>query len=886
MDPMITNIISLVLMIFTIVMLAFVLISALFGLRRSWKFSLIKLGRTVLAIALAFITAKILTSAIPLDEILSSLMGMILGDQLTDLEATSPTLFALISNMPIAIVAPFMLVSLYFLFNWLLMIPAIFVKKGVLKKEKQAKKAGKKAKKELKLLRKQHKKEEKLAKKNGGAVAVAEPAPELTAEPVLEPVLEPELAPALDENGEPVLDENGEPVMKPVLDENGEPVMREVAVTPAELEAPHEETFAEKVADLKKTIKDGKIKWGSRGISAGIKAVNAVLFIALLFMPIACLLTTVGDGVITIKDAMIESGASFGGTEEDPDAAIDGETLTEICDGVVTPILTNPVIVVSSNSVYHAMYRSLTQVDVGGVECYLDNELADIFELVGGATYLLTDIEDYGEPQKNAINTVVGYVADSEFRSTVAAEFFSAVASAWQNGEAFFGVENPTTEDLAMIVDPLLEILANSTAESVEKDLHTFSNILGVFIDHKMFSVVMDTMESEDPMASVSKIASSEFLADVLVQIYTNEDYKTMTQPVVKFTFNTLLSAIGAEPMKGASSDAPDMTEEEIREEARVICSIILSAVDFIDSMPEDTSELGGLDIITEINVAALGDFYDNSQHSLILKDGFHDVFVALLSSDMLDDMRPVCDILVDHINNDPNLNMKNLLVATQELASIFIQYQGGEISTDIVSLTKTLQSLVSKVDDSTSKIIQEMIDSDAFGMDFLGGDNGSQVSTLLTTVVATLGNLSEEELEKEAKAIDYMMKIVNVGTSSGAGTSLESIFEAEEDNAEEMVETMLTSKLATEALNAIAYEEDDQGNKVLTEDALAMSESVSEEDKESVISSAESYYKENATTMSEEEKDDLKNNINAIASIFGKDLTSNFAEWDASIVG
>lgn len=791
----IAGIVNLVLTILTLVMLLFVVISALFGLRRSWKFSLIKLGRTVTAILLSFIAVKIIASSVPMSDLLAPIMG----DFAEDLSQTSPTLVALINNLPLAILAPLAFVLLFFVFNALLMIPAIFVKKIVLKNEYKAKAEAKKAKRELRSLKKGN---------------------------------------------------------------------------------------AERSEELRRTIKAGKTPWSSRGISAGIKAVNAVIFIALLFMPISCLLTTVGDGMITLKDAMAESGASLGGDGSDP--AVGGEELSVICDEIVSPIVSNPVIAVSANPVYRAMYRNMTRVTVGDVTCYLDKELSDIFELVGGATYLLVDIEDYGEPQKNAINTVVGYVADSEFRSTIAAELFSAVGSAWQNGEDFLGIENPSSGDIAIVFDPLIEILAESDAESVEKDLHTFANIIGVFIDHEMLSAVTDTLESEDPLEGVRNIISAEFLADVLTEIYANEDFKTMSQPVVRFTFNTLLAAIGSDPMAPAENDeAPDLEGDEIKAEAEAIYALIDSALDFVDSMPENTNDMGGLDIITEIDVGALGRFYDESQHSQILRDGFHDVFVALLSSDMFDDMRTVCDIIIDHINNDPDLSMSNLLSAVQELASLFIQYEGSTVATDTVKISATISSLIEKIDTHTAEIINEMLDANAFDMDLLGESNeaSSQASKLLTTIVDLMASeemkgLSEEEIQNEAKAIDYMLKIVNAASSSEGGSSISSVFEAEEDNAEEMMETMLNSRLSTGAINAIAY--DDDGN--LTQEAKDMSENVTEEDRESVVASAENYYKNNAGDMTEEEKETLQSNMNAIAAIFGSDLSGNFSDWDAAL--
>ena len=169
------------------------------------------------------------------------------------------------------------------------------------------------------------------------------------------------------------------------------------------------------------------------------------------------------------------------------------------------------------------------------------------------------------------------------------------------------------------------------------------------------------------------------------------------------------------------------------------------------------------------------------------------------------------------------------------------------------------------------------MLNSGAFGANLLmGGDN--KVSAMLSnviTAIAGMENLSEEQLQKEAKAIDYMMKIANTATNIDSTEELKSVFEAEEDNAIELVETMLTSEISVTAINAIAY--DENGN--LNEDALELSESLKEEDKAQVVDSIETYYKENAT---EENREAIQKNINAIASIFGTDLTEDFAKWDS----
>jgi hypothetical protein len=201
------------------------------------------------------------------------------------------------------------------------------------------------------------------------------------------------------------------------------------------------------------------------------------------------------------------------------------------------------------------------------------------------------------------------------------------------------------------------------------------------------------------------------------------------------------------------------------------------------------------------------------------------------------------------------------------------------------------------------------MIDSGAFGSTVVNSESNDKVTHMIGTVINSMSkmeNLTDEELEKEAKAIDNIMKIANAsapkkdtseggepenpgeGGESGGDTinDLKNIFAGEGDNADEMVDVILSSKIASEAITEIAY--DEEGN--LNKDALEISESVNAEEKEAIIDSVEKYYKEAAAEKNngemteeeiQEELETLKTNINAIAAIFGEDLTEELLKWD-----
>ena len=192
-----------------------------------------------------------------------------------------------------------------------------------------------------------------------------------------------------------------------------------------------------------------------------------------------------------------------------------------------------------------------------------------------------------------------------------------------------------------------------------------------------------------------------------------------------------MLSEFVEESSIHISDTLPELTANQIRDEGIYIAAMLLDVIDFVDSMPKDQTELTSLELITELNVRALGKFYDDSQHSLLLGAGIKDTFVAILSSDMLAGIEEIGAILTDHIKNDTDLNMEKMLTATQELANIFKPYENGAGTTDMKALTKSLNSLINSVDEPTAQIINEMIDSGAFGSTGIDSENNDKVTSV-----------------------------------------------------------------------------------------------------------------------------------------------------------
>jgi len=402
-------------------------------------------------------------------------------------------------------------------------------------------------------------------------------------------------------------------------------------------------------------------------------------------------------------------------------------------------------------------------------------------------------------------------------------------------------------------------------ADTLSDDLTALGDVFGVLIDNGIFALLSEENAEADPNAMINKLSDKAFIEALLKAVNPSQNCRNLLPAVFSLALEELEEDVSI------NTNVPELSDEQISAEATAISDTLKALLDISDV------ESGGdsLDGISNLNATAFGALYDNSQKSIILKDSFKVIFISVLdSSDGLGDLAAV---LKNHIENDPNFNMTKVLTAVQQLAKIFSRYEEGNSTTDLVALEKELDALINSVDENTAEVLHEMLETDAFSSAISDGAD-EKTTKLLSSVINSMidmEDLTEDELKQEAKAIDYLLKISNAKSES-----VDSVFDAETDNADDMMETILNSNISSSAITELAY--DEEGN--LTEDALDLSESLTDEDKEDVRTSAENYYKENSGDMTDEEKELLKKNMNAIAAVFGNDLTNDFDDWDAEI--
>ena len=143
----------------------------------------------------------------------------------------------------------------------------------------------------------------------------------------------------------------------------------------------------------------------------------------------------------------------------------------------------------------------------------------------------------------------------------------------------------------------------------------------------------------------------------------------------------------------------------------------------------------------------------------------------------------------------------------------------------------------------------------------------------------------TDEELEHEAKALDYSMQLIQASGQENSSEKLKEIYGGEK--MADMVDVMSDSEISSAAINEIAY--DENGNK--TADALELSNSMDAEDRADFVKQCEETYNKkldafianpaNTAADVEEYKNTLKTNMTSLATVFGEEL--DFDAWDAA---
>ncbi len=853
-------------MIMNTVMIALTVVAGLavagcivYGVFKGWKKGLLAVIRAAVAALLAFAVTKLIfvfVSPEVLRDVFAPMIEQLLGSfGVTSVDATA----SLVAVLAVSGVVPFVFTALFVILDLILILPVFFIgrafgigvdpEKFAAKKQKKAEKRAAKA--------------AKKAKGTNGAAVTADSA---------EPVEAAETA------------ESSEPV-EPAAAETAE-TQPAAADTPADAEA--------QPAKAKKKKTKVPVPAWSRAVGATLRGLVAVVTVALVLMPLSGLVYNLTDCVDTLlsaaADADIDVEIADGETEllgyriADGDGKLDYEGVESFFGDYTAPVCNNVMFRMSHFGPFGLTYDLMSATRVDGRTYSLGGELGQITDLLSASVCFLDDFGEYGDDQIRAIDILADYISESELHARVGAELISQAAR--------IVMENYSDEivygDHSTITAPVFELLSAMTADSISADVETVGEVCKIMIRYRVpyevaVSMRDSTYDNLKPLAG-----NDELIYELMCAIFHNEDCRHLVTPGVSYAFEQILVLFNVYDGVEVSDVAENMTDEDLKAESVLLAKAFSNGLDALATF----DELDGNDVMASlqrVDLVSLGRFIDSAEQSVLLGEGTHDAVVGILRSSKFNSMRSVADILLAHIEAGEDLNMEDLLTAVQQAVVLLDTYQNGSGDTDMVAMTATLNGLIKSLNGSTAAIIKEIInDSTVLNSSMLSGKDGGEnkyTQKLLSTMIDVMASeeFTEEEIEKEAKAVDYAMKLMKASTekSEGEGGSvtenIKDIYNDDPEGIEEMVETIVESRLTTEAIKAVAY--DDEGN--LTTDVLELTEKVGEEDVEQIKEKCKDYYVENASEKTEEEKEALRENIKAIAALFGKDVTEEMTDWD-----
>lgn len=620
---------------------------------------------------------------------------------------------------------------------------------------------------------------------------------------------------------------------------------------------------------------------GSRLLGGLVGGIRNALFIVFILVPIVGYVALVGDVATTIDSVSLDGPATGVSTNAEKNEGgtvfISSETGSEDLMSQLKPIIDNPAIKGINACGGKLIFNSLTTKNVEGVKVDASKEANTFAELYANFTPFLNESpENYGDEQKQGINNIKVMLNDSEFLTFVVSEGLSFVAEKWNNGEAAFGIEKiEVGEDIQPVFDGILETLSTTDSENIKGDIETISNLISTCIDDGVFK----ELGKEEP-DFISLIKKESFVTNLLVEIYKNE----RTRPIIGYAMDMVVDLLsdslateGTNITKPDSVNMSNISEADIRNDAKIISSVVDKFIKFMESTENLDSEDPNA-FILNADLGSLGSAIDSLRESALLGNTCEYLIKVMLNSDMVKDLGFVNDDLIAKLS-DKSFKIENTLVSAQKLAVMALNFSGDGITED--NFEDAIKFMVSEMTPETAETIKSAISEDTlkdFGIsEEQAGAVSSTIGSIVDSMANATGDMTEEEIKKETEAISTLVNTVMGAVSGeGEGEDISNIFGGEEDSktgvsAESFVDTIVSSQVISSAV--VGATKDENGEKV--EDPYGFADTLTEEDKSVAEDTIKEYFDNNKS--GDEADEDLKETLGAIAGILGMDSSAWF---------
>ncbi len=632
-----------------------------------------------------------------------------------------------------------------------------------------------------------------------------------------------------------------------------------------------------------------KYRGGNRLLGGLVGGVRNALFILILVVPLVGYVGLAGNVMGTIESVEAANSADAVSDTEGGDGvksplSSEGGRSSEIGNikkDYIDPILESPAVKMIRSCGGDAIFNSLTTKKVESARISLTVEVDCFAKLYANASaFIGTDPANYGKEQKNSIENIKAILHEAELVPYVVSEALSFAADSWLNGDDVFGIEKINVgEDFQESFDNLLLTLSTTDVNNIKTDFDTVANLFEICIDEGFFA---EAFTEEGSVMTVFE--NEEFLTKVFSEIYSNE----RTRPAIGFISNTVVGYIydiydetnGTETQKPDKLDMSGISADDMENEAKLISNVVISLNVFLKSIEElDPDEENAL--LKHANLAVLGSALDKLKESIMLGEASDFLIVAMLKSEAVAEMGFVNQDFIDNINKDGS-SLENTLASAQKLAIMALSLSGSDISDE--HYDEAIKYMISDMSPESAETLKSALTEDVLADFGMSAEESATITNTISSVIdgmvaTSTENMTEEEIQKEADAVNTIvgiMKDASATTADGA-VNTDNIFGTEDDSvtgvtAEELVSTVVSSQVVTDAIRNASKDEEDN----VVEDPFGVAGTMSDDDKIAAEEAIKNYYTDNSTGNTEDDEE-LKNTLSSLANIFGMDASAWF---------
>ena len=217
------------------------------------------------------------------------------------------------------------------------------------------------------------------------------------------------------------------------------------------------------------------------------------------------------------------------------------------------------------------VFAYLTTAKFGEGEIALTEETKAITTVVSDLGALSDiSVENLGEEEVQALQTLAQDIGDSKLLSTVLSSVIAQVSESWLRGETAFGMEKPDMgEDVQGIVDAFFLVFSTSDSTTVTQDLGTFADCFAILVESDILG-----MEAGDE-EFVNKLVSDGVVTDLYGVLNANPRMAPVVTAIRDTGVRVMMSQLGLpedlrESHGEMMDDMADTLKQTVKEDGTV----------------------------------------------------------------------------------------------------------------------------------------------------------------------------------------------------------------------------------------------------------------------------------------------------------------------------